>query len=129
MFLGEDQDVDCKGANNYNKGFLTRNAFKKEESIMKEIATMMFIVFLIFALNSIALAASQGDGSSKPSAGAVVSDILVLRPLGLAGTVLGGAAFVVSLPVTLATHKVESAEKILVEEPFSYTFERPLGEM
>lgn len=96
---------------------------------MKKIATMMFIAFLILAINSIAFAAGQREGSSTPSAGAVVSDILVLRPLGLAGTVLGGAAFVVSLPVTLATHKVDSVEKILVEEPFSYTFERPLGGM
>jgi len=54
---------------------------------------------------------------------------LVLRPLGFVGTILGSAAFVVSLPVTLATHKVDRTEKILVQEPYEYTFERPLGHM
>ncbi len=41
----------------------------------------------------------------KPTPGAVVADVLVLRPLGLGGTVLGGAAYVLSLPVTMAFHK------------------------
>ena len=83
---------------------------------------------LILAFSSVSLASTQGS-SSTPSAGAVVSDVLVLRPLGLAGTILGGAAFVVSLTLTLATHKVDRAEQLLVQEPYDYTFERPLGQM
>jgi len=88
---------------------------------MKMAISILLIALTILAFNSVAVAA--------PSAGAVVSDLLVLRPLGFAGTVLGGAAFVVSLPVTLATHKVEPVEETLVERPFDYTFERPLGQM
>lgn len=89
---------------------------------MKKIISLFIIAFTIFAFSSVSLAAT-------PSAGAVISDALVLRPLGFAGTILGSAAFVVSLPVTLATHKVDRAEKILVQEPYEYTFERPLGQM
>jgi hypothetical protein len=89
---------------------------------MKKVMSFLIIAFTIFAFSSVSLAAT-------PSAGAVVSDVLVLRPLGFAGTILGSAAFVVSLPVTLATHKVNGAEKILVQEPYEYTFERPLGQM
>jgi hypothetical protein len=89
---------------------------------MKKVMSFFIIAFTIFAFSSVSLAAT-------PSAGAVVSDVLVLRPLGFAGTILGSAAFVVSLPVTLATHKVNRAEKILVQEPYEYTFERPLGQM
>ena len=89
---------------------------------MKKVMSFLIIAFTIFAFSSVSLAAT-------PSAGAVVSDVLVLRPLGFAGTILGSAAFVVSLPVTLATHKVNRAEKILVQEPYEYTFERPLGQM
>jgi hypothetical protein len=54
---------------------------------------------------------------------------LSIRPSGLAGTVLGTAAFLVSLPVTLSFHKTDQVERILVKEPFYYTFEGPLGEM
>jgi len=95
---------------------------------MKKIMNIVVATLLILAFNSVSLAAIQ-ESSSRPSAGAVVSDVLVLRPLGFAGTILGSAAFVVSLPVTLATHKVDRAEKLLVEEPYDYTFERPLGHM
>jgi hypothetical protein len=95
---------------------------------MKKIMTILVATLLVLALNSVSLAAIQGS-SSTPSAGAVVSDVLVLRPLGFVGTLLGGAAFVVSLPVTLATHQVDRSEKLLVQEPYDYTFERPLGQM
>jgi len=91
---------------------------------MKMTISILLIALTMLALNSVAFAAP-----STPSAGAVVVDLLVLRPLGFAGTVLGGAAFVVSLPVTLATHKVEPVEEVLVGRPFDYTFERPLGQM
>ncbi len=95
---------------------------------MKKIMSLLTATLLILAFNSVSLAAVQ-ESSSSPSTGAVVSDVLVLRPLGFVGTVLGSAAFVVSLPVTLATHKVDRSEKLLVQEPYDYTFERPLGQM
>ncbi len=95
---------------------------------MKKTMSLLIATLLILVFNSVSLAAVQ-ESSSRPSAGAVVSDILVLRPLGFVGTVLGGAAFVVSLPVTLATHKVDRSEELLVQEPYDYTFERPLGQM
>jgi hypothetical protein len=95
---------------------------------MKKIMSILAAALLIWAIHSVALAAIQGS-SSTPSVGAVVSDLLVLRPLGFAGTILGGAAFVVSLPVTLATHEVDHVEKLLVQQPYDYTFERPLGRM
>ncbi len=95
---------------------------------MKKTISMLAAALLILVFSSVCFASTQ-ETSSTPSTGAVVSDILVLRPLGLAGTILGGAAFVVSLPVTLATHEVDPAEKILVQQPYDYTFERPLGQM
>ena len=95
---------------------------------MNKKTSVFATALLILAFSSVSLASTQGS-SSTPSAGAVVSDVLVLRPLGFIGTVLGSAAFVASLPVTLATHKVDNAEKLLVEQAFDYTFERPLGQM
>lgn len=96
---------------------------------MRRILSTLMITLLILSFNSLAFAVDQHGMSSKPSPGAIVADVLVLRPLGFAGTVLGGAAFIVSLPVTVPSHKVNSAAKFLVEEPFNYTFERPIGQM
>jgi hypothetical protein len=95
---------------------------------MKKKTSIFAAALLILAFSSVSLASTQGSPST-PSAGAVVSDVLLLRPVGFAGTILGGAAFVVSLPLTLATHKVDRAEQLLVQEPYDYTFERPLGQM
>ncbi len=94
---------------------------------MKKITSMVMATLMILVFHSVSLAAIKGS-SSTPSTGAVVSDVLVLRPLGFVGTVLGSAAFVVSLPVTLATHQVDRSEKLLIQEPYDYTFERPLGQ-
>jgi hypothetical protein len=58
---------------------------------MKKITSLFAVIFLIFAFSSVSLASTRGSAPG-PSAGAVVSDVLVLRPLGFVGTVLGGAA-------------------------------------
>ena len=54
-------------------------------------------------------------------------DVIVLRPFGIAATVLGAAVFVVSLPFTLPTRSVDQAAQRLVVDPAKFTFVRPLG--
>ncbi len=94
---------------------------------MRKIITLLLISCFVMSLSTFAFAA---DNSPRgPSAGAVVADVLVLPPLGFCGTVLGSAAFVVSLPVTVPTRKTEEASKMLVEKPFNYTFRRRVGKM
>jgi len=72
-----------------------------------------------------ALAAAEGD--VNPSADAMIFDTVFLRPLGLVSSVFGGAAFVVSLPFTLASGSTGAAAERLVGDPLRYTFTRPLG--
>ena len=81
----------------------------------------------MLSLNSFVLA--EDNSSGGPSMGAVVLDILVHRPLGLCGTILGASAYAISLPVTVHFQKREEVSKILVKEPYDYTFKHgPLGE-
>jgi hypothetical protein len=58
---------------------------------------------------------------------AMLADVFILRPVGLAATVLGSVAFVVSLPFTLPTRSVDKAAQRLVVDPAKFTFVRPLG--
>lgn len=60
---------------------------------------------------------------------AMIGDALVVRPLGVAATLVGLAAFVVSLPFSALGGNVEEAAQILVLEPAEYTFSRPLGDL
>lgn len=55
-------------------------------------------------------------------------DAVVMRPLGLAATVLGAAVTVVTLPFTLPGGNVGEAARTMIVEPAEYTFNRPLGD-
>lgn len=70
---------------------------------------------------------AQNAVDESPNAGAMVGDLLVARPIGLAMTIGGTAAFIVSLPFTLlAGHTAEAAETLMIG-PAETTFMRCLG--
>ncbi|MEZ5554207.1 hypothetical protein [Haliea sp.] len=72
-------------------------------------------------------AAAQSAVDESPSAGAMVGDLLIARPIGAVMTVGGTAAWLVSLPFTLlAGHAGEAAETLMIG-PAEATFVRCLG--
>lgn len=56
-------------------------------------------------------------------------DAVAVRPLTLATTVIGTAAFVISSPFSLFGGNIEDSFEQLVLEPAKYTIARPLGHM
>ena len=64
----------------------------------------------------------------EPDAFSMAADTILARPLGIAATILGTAFFIVSLPFTAISGSVDTAAQKLVVDPFSFTFDRPLGE-
>jgi hypothetical protein len=55
-------------------------------------------------------------------------DALVLRPLGLAATIISGIGFFfLVLPWAALTDTVDEAAERVVMRPYRFTFERPLG--
>jgi signal peptidase I len=58
----------------------------------------------------------------------MVVDVLVVRPLGLATTVVGAVLTVVALPFTIPSGSMRESAQYMVVEPAEYTFKRPLGE-
>ena len=63
----------------------------------------------------------------EPSAGEMAADVIVARPIGLVATILGSAAFVVSLPFSALGGNVSQAADTLVVGPAKSTFVRCLG--
>jgi hypothetical protein len=63
----------------------------------------------------------------------VVLETLILRPLGVVGTIIGTAFFIGTSPLTaLASiapphNAFEESARVLVVAPFDYTFIRPFG--
>lgn len=100
------------------------------------------IMFLILVLLAVTTPAAAQD-AAKPNeadeanetleapdaAGMMLLDAFMLRPLGLAATVLGTAVFVVTIPFSLPTRSADDAAKVLVVKPAKYTFARPLGQV
>jgi hypothetical protein len=95
---------------------------------------------------SLLLAATAASAESAPSRGtlagedmtldefqstgpAIILDLVLVRPLGLVATVIGGTFFILGAPFEAATHDFSMAGHYLVEEPARYTFKRPLGEL
>jgi hypothetical protein len=93
------------------------------------LVVLLFTVQMIAAAQEAALPGKEHAQESPDSAGLILVDALVLRPLGLAATVLGTAAFVLTLPFSLPTRSSGKAAKALIVRPAKYTFTRPLGEV
>ncbi|MBT4519713.1 MAG: hypothetical protein HOC23_06885 [Halieaceae bacterium] len=70
---------------------------------------------------------AQSAVDESPSAAAMAGDLVVARPIGLVMTVLGTAAFVVSLPFTVVAGSVGEAADTLMVGPAKTTFVRCLG--
>lgn len=95
---------------------------------MKKLSVLVLAVFLALAVPAASMAADYGD-HGEPSAGAIVFDIVLVRPLGVAATALGTAFFIAGLPFTLPTASVGTAGRKLVVDPLAFTFKRPIGEV
>ncbi|MEW5709997.1 MAG: hypothetical protein AB1830_14000 [Pseudomonadota bacterium] len=76
---------------------------------------------------SVSLPAAGYDPETGDPGAAMAADVLFARPIGLVGTVLGAALWVVSLPFTLPSRSTDEAGEALVGKQLRYTFERPLG--
>ena len=57
----------------------------------------------------------------------VIADVVLVRPLSLAATVIGTALFIVALPFSVPSGSVNDTARTLVAAPFNYTFSRPIG--
>ena len=62
------------------------------------------------------------------SAMTMALDGVIVRPLGLCATVLGTAAWIVTLPFSALGGNVGESAQELIVKPASFTFTRPLGD-
>ena len=90
---------------------------------MKQLGCTALLVTLAWALSAPVFAAREAE----PTALAMTGDLVIARPIGAVITVVGAAAFVVSLPFSAAGGNVEQAAETLVVGPARATFVRCLG--
>ena len=66
---------------------------------------------------------------TAPTAELMAADLIVMRPLGLVGTVLGTGIYIVALPFNALTLNFKDPARRLILEPAQYTFTRKLGDL
>ena len=71
---------------------------------------------------------SKSDDCSVEQAFIAIPDLLIVRPISLAGCAVGFTAFVVSSPFTAMAECVDESWDTLVKTPARFTFERDLGD-
>ena len=93
-----------------------------------------FLAFMLAVSNSAfastmstTSAAMYSDYQEEPTAGTMLADTVLVRPLMLVGTAVGVVAFVITLPFSALGGNVGDAGQTLVVAPAKYTFIRPLG--
>ena len=70
---------------------------------------------------------AYADPDDKPAPTEMIADVAIARPFGAAMTVLGTAAFIVSLPFSAIGGNIDEAAEQLVIGPAKSTFVRCLG--
>lgn len=83
---------------------------------------IIVLIALVMVLQSPAVFAAGDDVM-------IIADLVISRPLGFASLVLGSAVYIVSLPFAAVTQSGDKVAKTFVEDPFHYTFKRPLGDI
>ena len=104
-----------------------KNMLKNSMSKHRSLKSRLAVSLLAITLSTTTLPSYSEIIEEKPSAGAMLADVFVARPLLLVGTVLGTGAFVVSLPFSILGGNVGEAADTLVLEPATATFFRCLG--
>jgi hypothetical protein len=97
----------------------------------KTIAICLTAALLLSACGPTVFAGSPEEAMPERQNGTddipVIIDVLLLRPLGLVGCVVGLAAAVIALPFAIPSGSMDKVSQALIREPFYYTFKRPLG--
>ncbi len=98
---------------------------------------MKHIILLMILISTISISAPvNAEGVEKNySPLFVIPDILIYRPIGIAVSVVGVGLFAAISPFTALAqispphNAFKKVSNILIMQPVSYTFNRPVGEM
>ncbi len=91
-------------------------------------AVMGVIAALIIMPFATTVQAQDYFEAREPGGGAMIYDLVVLRPVGIVATAVGSVAWLISLPFSALGDNVDQATDKLVKEPGKFTFVRPIGE-
>ncbi len=90
-------------------------------------ATITLIVLSLLMVPLYTVAADNVNQLKAKTAGEMVTDGILVRPLGIVSLVAGFGLFIISSPFSAMGGNIGEAWGTLVVEPAKFTFARPLG--
>ncbi len=84
---------------------------------------MVMAALIVVTLISTSVPSLAKDGGTPE----MTADVIIARPAGFGGIILGMAAFIVALPFALTSGSVEPVVRTLAVEPFNFTFKKAGG--
>jgi hypothetical protein len=96
------------------------------QPFVKHTIAVVTILSLLMA-PTYAVAVEKINPMGAYSAGEMVADGLIVRPLGIVSLVAGFGLFIISSPFSALGGNIGQAWDSLVAEPAKFTFARPLG--
>lgn len=98
--------------------------------IMIAAFSLGFFVVPSFAMDEYAdVYTEKPDYWSTNKADAILYDLVLLRPVGLASVIVGFAGTIVGLPFSLIGNNTREVGDALIGETGKFTFVRPLGDV
>ncbi len=96
--------------------------------VRKILSLVLLTTFFLTAFSpSVIAEPSKDHARNNATAGAIIGDLFLIRPVLVSLTILGRCCFVTTLPFTLIGRNTNQAAKKQVVEPALYTFTYPLG--
>ncbi len=94
----------------------------------KQSIILLIVCALLLAPFNAMASDKQTQEDDQLTAGSMVADALLVRPLGIVALVAGTAVFIISLPFSALGGNTEEAYQQMMVKPAKFTFQRPLGE-
>lgn len=94
---------------------------------MNKLITLVSALMLTATVSFADTATTDSDEVTAEGAFLATADLLVVRPLGVAGTIAGFGIFAVASPFAAMADAVDPVYETLVAKPGEYTFHRDLG--
>ena len=92
------------------------------------VSVLTLVAAMSFADTGSATTASDSDEITAEGVVLSIADLVIVRPISTAGTVVGFGLFAVSSPFLAMADEVDSGYDVLVAKPGEFTFHRDLGD-
>ena len=92
--------------------------------MMKHWVVLLLVLILVSAALSMEGWAQSNVPTRNPDDEIPLMDLLIARPIGIIAGIAGTGVFIATLPFTLPTRSVPKASKMLITDPFHFSFSR-----